>query len=239
MKRRELNAPIITALLHIACPHAPSVYHNSSGLLLIDESDISNPSKFRKLKRHATQANVSGLVKVSKKWLIKHITSRYPNAYFQTGKPGVVVFEGERIAIKTFLECVKGTCVLSSTWYQSHSLRSAGLRYLNFHHLDTKPLLISMSNKTRLADSKPGIHEVDSMNELVKALDTIGEKQWFRQQMGMTRGKLSCHSCVVNKYLKFDRNMIVNETEPRHTLGTRHRKIWPRTAPTIPICNLR
>ena len=29
------------------------------------------------------------------------------------------------------------------------------------------------------------------MNEVVKALDAIGEKQWFREQMGMTRGKLS------------------------------------------------
>ena len=27
------------------------------------------------------------------------------------------------------------------------------------------------------------------MNELVKALDTIGEKQWFTEQMGMTRCK--------------------------------------------------
>ncbi|KAF8798947.1 hypothetical protein BYT27DRAFT_6884819 [Phlegmacium glaucopus] len=116
---------------------------------LVRMHHISNPSKFRRLKRYATQASVSGLVK--------------------TGKPGVVVFEGEQTAIKSFLENAKG------------------LRYLDFHHLDTKPLSINSNNNVRLADSKLGLHEVENMNELVEALDTIGEKQWFRQQMGMTR----------------------------------------------------
>jgi len=80
-----------------------------------------------------------------------------------------VVFEGEQIAVKAFLASAKG------------------LRYLDFHHLDTKPLSINSNKKIRLADSKPGLHEVENMNEVVKALDAIGEKQWFREQMGMTR----------------------------------------------------
>ena len=77
--------------------------------MLMAESDISNLSKFRRLKRHATQANVSGLVKVMpprKKILVYHDILMQN---FQTKKPGVVVFEGEQIAIKSFLENAKGT----------------------------------------------------------------------------------------------------------------------------------
>ena len=48
------------------------------------------------------------------------------------------------------------------------------------HYLDTKPLLIN-SNIVRLAD-KPGLHEVENMNKLMKALDAIGEKEWFRHR---------------------------------------------------------
>ena len=33
------------------------------------------------------------------------------------------------------------------------------------------------------------------MNELVKALDAIGEKEWFRQQMGMKR-LVVCHYLI-------------------------------------------
>jgi hypothetical protein len=50
--------------------------------------------------------------------------------------------------------------------------------------LDTKLLSIISNNKIGLADSKPGLHEVENMfnmNELAKALDAIGEKEWFRQ----------------------------------------------------------
>jgi len=119
---------------------------------LVRMHHISNLSKFRRLKRHATQANVSGLVKIK--------------------KPGILVFEGEQTAIKSFLENAKG------------------LRYLDFHHLDTKPFIINSNNKIRLADSKPGLHEVENMNELVKALDAIGEKEWFKQQMGMKRNMI-------------------------------------------------
>ena len=74
------------------------------------ESDISNPSKFLRLKRHATQANVSGLVKVSNSVDIcsGHGVDIQMQYFFQTGKPGVVVFEGEQTAIKSFLENVKG-----------------------------------------------------------------------------------------------------------------------------------
>ncbi|KAG5721934.1 hypothetical protein E4T56_gene18435 [Termitomyces sp. T112] len=49
---------------------------------------ISNPAKFRRLKRHAIHANVSGLVK--------------------TGKPGVLVFEGSKESISIFLENARG-----------------------------------------------------------------------------------------------------------------------------------
>ncbi|TFK27151.1 hypothetical protein FA15DRAFT_653809 [Coprinopsis marcescibilis] len=49
---------------------------------------ISNPSKFRRLKRHAIQSNVSGLVK--------------------TGKPGVLVFDGSPQSIKMFLTHARG-----------------------------------------------------------------------------------------------------------------------------------
>lgn len=154
------------------------------------ESDISNLSKFRRLKRYATQTNVSGLVKVSTPKKIWYTMKKIFWYKFQTKKPGVVVFEGEQTAIKSFLENAKGTYVQylqSNDVIQVKFWWSPGLRYLDFHHLDTKPLSINSNNKIRLADSKPGIHEVENMNELVKALDAIGEKEWFRQQMGMKR----------------------------------------------------
>ena len=119
---------------------------------------------------------------------------KYSNAEFQKNKPGVVVFEGEQTAIKFFLENAKGMypCVLIQIkcWW------SPGLRYLDFRHLDTKPLLINSDNKIRLADSKPGLHEVENMNELLKALDAIGEKDWFRQQMGMKRQVVCPYYCL-------------------------------------------
>ncbi|KAF5382139.1 hypothetical protein D9615_004302 [Tricholomella constricta] len=109
---------------------------------------ISNPSKFRRLKRHAIHANVSGLVK--------------------TGKPGVLVFEGSKESISTFLENVRV------------------LRYLQFQHVDTQPLAIDMQGG--LAQSKVGLREVVDMRALVDALDQIGLKPWFRTQMSMDKG---------------------------------------------------
>ncbi|KDR78893.1 hypothetical protein GALMADRAFT_64504 [Galerina marginata CBS 339.88] len=110
---------------------------------------ISNPPKFRRLKRFATQANVSGFVK--------------------TGKPGVLVFEGEQASIKRFLGNVRG------------------LRYLDFHHVDTKPMPVSQTR--RLAGAKNGLQELKDMSELVNVTECIGEKGWFRVQMGMSKGE--------------------------------------------------
>jgi hypothetical protein len=64
-------------------------------------ADISNPSKFRRLKRFALQADVSGLVKVST-WHVD-LVNLYPEST-QIGKPGVLVFDGEKECISTFLE---------------------------------------------------------------------------------------------------------------------------------------
>ena len=79
------------------------------------ESNISNLSKFRRLKQHATQANVSGLVKArvsSKKILIYHEELEdILMQIFRKKNPGVLVFEGERTAIKYFLENAKRTYV--------------------------------------------------------------------------------------------------------------------------------
>ncbi|KIK10083.1 hypothetical protein K443DRAFT_81071, partial [Laccaria amethystina LaAM-08-1] len=108
----------------------------------------SNPSKFRKLKRCALHANISGLVKA--------------------GKPGVLVFDGEMASIRTFLEGARG------------------LRYLNFHHVDTQPLPLCLKN--RVANAKIGLHEVAGMHCLVSALDALALKDWFREQMGMSKG---------------------------------------------------
>ncbi|KAG6909961.1 hypothetical protein DXG01_014230 [Tephrocybe rancida] len=109
---------------------------------------ISNPAKFRRLKRYAVHANVSGLVKI--------------------GKPGVLVFEGNKDSISTFLE------------------NARGLRYLQFQHVDTQPM--EPEAEGRLAQSKVGLHEVADMRALVDVLDAIGLKSWFRTQMLMDKG---------------------------------------------------
>ncbi|KAH6909057.1 hypothetical protein BKA70DRAFT_223928 [Coprinopsis sp. MPI-PUGE-AT-0042] len=56
---------------------------------------ISNPHKFRRLKRYALQSQVSGLAK--------------------KGKPGIVVFDGQPQSIKEFLAHARGpsTCIYS------------------------------------------------------------------------------------------------------------------------------
>ncbi|KAF8223115.1 hypothetical protein L208DRAFT_1412396 [Tricholoma matsutake] len=108
---------------------------------------IVNPTKFRRLKRHAVKFEISGLVK--------------------TGRPGVLVFEGEKESISTFLAGARG------------------LHYLDFHHVDTQPFPSGVH--LRLAESKIGLHEVVDMRALVNALDQIGLKSWFRKQMGMAK----------------------------------------------------
>ncbi|KAF9485190.1 hypothetical protein BDN70DRAFT_678981 [Pholiota conissans] len=110
---------------------------------------ISNPSKFRRLKRFAAQSCVSGFVK--------------------TGKPGILVFDGPQSSIKEFLE------------------HARGLRYLDFHHVDTKPLNGGPTT-TRLADGRVGLEEVKDTSELLRKLDGVGEREWFRRQIGMQKG---------------------------------------------------
>ncbi|EFI27932.1 hypothetical protein CC1G_14423 [Coprinopsis cinerea okayama7 len=105
---------------------------------------ITNPSKFRRLKRFALHANVSGLVK--------------------KGKPGLVVFDGSQSSVKTFLA------------------NARGLRYLEYHHVDTTSL---PDKSKRVADGAPGLHEVEHVNTLVKAMDKVALKQWFRDNLGM------------------------------------------------------
>ena len=46
----------------------------------------------------------------------------------------------------------------------------------------------------RLANSKPGLHEVEYVNELMKALDAVGEKEWF----GNMKRQADCHSFYCN-----------------------------------------
>jgi hypothetical protein len=105
-----------------------------------------------------------------------------PDIPLQTGRPGVLVFEAQKESISTFLECARGkdACSLRTA---RHNIRNSGLRYLNFHHVDTQPYT---SGTQHLAESKIGLHEVAGMRELVSALDLIGLKSWFRKQMGMT-----------------------------------------------------
>ncbi|KAF8348891.1 hypothetical protein F5887DRAFT_878937, partial [Amanita rubescens] len=108
--------------------------------------DIRNLAKLLKLKQYAVNADVSGLVK--------------------RGRPGVLVFQGTRYAIKDFLE------------------NARSLRYLDFHHVDTIPLDTTL----RIANARPGLHEVEDMNGLIQAIDKLGLRTWFRTQMGMDKG---------------------------------------------------
>ena len=60
-----------------------------------------------------------------------------------------------------------------------------GLRYLNFHHVDTK---LFPAAAGRVADAEIGLQEVSDMKELIRVLDIVGEKEWFKRKMGMTQG---------------------------------------------------
>jgi len=82
------------------------------------------------------------------------------------GKPGVLVFDGMKESSRTFLE------------------RARSLRYLDFHHVDT----IRLNATSRIAQARPGLCEVDDMNNLVLILEKRGLKPWFRTQMGMEKG---------------------------------------------------
>ncbi|KXN91686.1 hypothetical protein AN958_12538, partial [Leucoagaricus sp. SymC.cos] len=110
--------------------------------------DIRSETKFRRLKAFAESAKISGLAK--------------------KGRPGVLVFDGEKEPIRAFLS------------------NARSLRYLDFYHVDTVP--IPPHTTHRLANGRVGLHEVEDMAELVQALDDISMKEWFRQNMGMAKG---------------------------------------------------
>ena len=40
----------------------------------------------------------------------------------------------------------------------------------------------------RIADARPGLHEVEDMNALIQAIDKLSLRPWFRAQMGMDKG---------------------------------------------------
>ncbi|KAL1729978.1 hypothetical protein EV714DRAFT_250836 [Schizophyllum commune] len=107
---------------------------------------IRSMTKFRRLKQHARNSEVRGLVKA--------------------GKPGVLVFRGTRFTVSTFLE------------------NARALRYLDFHHVDTQPLLPPSAGFAEKMDY--GLEEVPDMKELIRRLDEHGLKDWFRREMGMS-----------------------------------------------------
>ncbi|KAJ7454779.1 hypothetical protein FB451DRAFT_653669 [Mycena latifolia] len=82
----------------------------------------------------------------------------------KTGRPGVLVFEGKKDCITDFLEGARS------------------LRYLDFHHVATRPLDSDM----HIAGTKPGLREVEDLKTLIQALESIGMKDWFRREMGMS-----------------------------------------------------
>ncbi|KAF7773414.1 hypothetical protein Agabi119p4_5581 [Agaricus bisporus var. burnettii] len=124
-------------------PHKMQLY-----LSLTRMHHIRSASKFRRLKAFAESAKVSGFAK--------------------KGRPGVLVYDGEKDEIRTFLS------------------NARSLRYLDFHHVDTVPL--PEDTKTRIANGRIGLQDAEDMGELVKILDSVGMKHWFRQNMGMAKG---------------------------------------------------
>ncbi|KAJ7510385.1 hypothetical protein B0H11DRAFT_1186787 [Mycena galericulata] len=84
----------------------------------------------------------------------------------KTGRPGVLVFQGKKDCIAAFLEGARS------------------LRYLDFHHVATRPL----ESELHISGPKPqaGLREVEDMKTLIQALEAIGMKDWFRYEMGMT-----------------------------------------------------
>ncbi|KAJ6570183.1 hypothetical protein DFH09DRAFT_917360 [Mycena vulgaris] len=87
------------------------------------------------------------------------------SGFAKTGRPGVLVFEGKKDCITDFLEGARS------------------LRYLDFHHVATRPLASEMH---LAGTTKPGLREVEDMKTLIQALDAIGMKDWFRLEMGMS-----------------------------------------------------
>ncbi|KAL1694330.1 hypothetical protein GGG16DRAFT_47522 [Schizophyllum commune] len=93
----------------------------------------------------------------------------------EIGKPGVLVFRGTKFTVSTFLE------------------NARALRYLDFHHVDTQPLLPPSAGFAEKMDY--GLEEVPDMKELIRRLDEHGLKDWFRREMGMS-GQLLGFRCT-------------------------------------------
>ncbi len=69
--------------------------------------------------------------------------------------------------------------------------------------MDTKPA----SGHLRLSDGKYGLEELASTSELISKLDVIGEKEWFRKQMGMQKGAVHSRSNTPSVRLITSRQM--------------------------------
>ncbi|KAF7424251.1 hypothetical protein PC9H_009557 [Pleurotus ostreatus] len=110
---------------------------------------IISQKKFRRLKMSAEASNISGWAKA--------------------GKPGVLVVQGQKQNIATFLERTYRTVQV--------------LRYLEFHHVSTIPLEASAKLWTW-----SGLKEAPDMKFLILNVDVVqqGMKTWFRKEMGMS-----------------------------------------------------
>ncbi|KAG5645531.1 hypothetical protein DXG03_005806 [Asterophora parasitica] len=153
-----------------------------------DRPDISNPSKFRRLKRHALHAHVSGLVKARDMFAFSY-ANRTDSWTSEDRKAGGARVRGEQGLHFDFSGerawCVDQVHILHLISHRpGHTL--SGLRYLQFQHVDTQPL--ESDTLGSLLQSKVGLHEVIDMRALVDALDAIGLKTWFRTQMEMDKG---------------------------------------------------
>ncbi|KAF7312112.1 hypothetical protein MIND_00223500 [Mycena indigotica] len=91
----------------------------------------------------------------------------------KSGRPGILVVQGTKSAISAFLEALV-----------------AGLRYLDFHHIATRPLNADVNLMINL---KSGLVEVNRVKDLVQALESIGLKEWFRTEMHMGKDFSSSH----------------------------------------------
>jgi hypothetical protein len=149
-------------------------------------TDIINPSKFRRLKRHAVTTGVSGYVKVLFS-AFSYVCLFEPKA----GKPGVLFFHGSKPTVSSFLECVRCALLHSCFFYTKLKCHDTALRYLEFHHVDTQPLspeqVVTLSKMSDESDTV-GLEEMPDMKALVEAADKLGLKSWFRKEMGMEKG---------------------------------------------------
>lgn len=85
-RRKQSNA-----VVPVVSPDAPSVNagNRMENTLTLGNPDIRSETKFRRLKAFAESAKISGLAK--------------------KGRPGVLVFDGEKEAIRTFLSNARST----------------------------------------------------------------------------------------------------------------------------------